>query len=216
MDKKIAKVLAEYEARLEKEHKEMARTSPTEMGRRIDQLLLAVGPAVGQFLGALVKASGAKTILELGMSYGYSSIYLGEAALATGGKVITTELHPEKIAYARKMHERAGLGGVVEIREGDAQDTLRAAKERFDFVLVDLWKDLYVPCLELFFPKLMPGAYVVADNMIYPPNTREDAKAYRAAVRAKPHMDSVLLPLGNGIELSRYVAGLDAFGLLPS
>ena len=70
-----------------------------------------------------------------------------------------------------------------------------------DFVLVDLWKDLYVPCLEAFFPKLNPGAIVVADNMLYPGG--EEVQRYSRAVRAMPGMTSILVPVGNGLEISR-------------
>ena len=69
-------------------------------------------------------------------------------------------------------------------------------------MLLDLWKDLYVPCLEAFYPKLNPGAIIVADNMLYPGG--EDVARYGRAVRAKPHMTSVLLPVGQGLEISRY------------
>jgi predicted O-methyltransferase YrrM len=70
-----------------------------------------------------------------------------------------------------------------------------------DFVLLDLWKDLYVPCLEAFFPKLNPGAIIVADNMTMPGG--EEVAAYGRAVRAKSGITSVLLPVGSGIEVSR-------------
>jgi predicted O-methyltransferase YrrM len=70
-------------------------------------------------------------------------------------------------------------------------------------VLLDLWKDLYATCFELFHAKLAPGALVAADNMLFPPSARADAVEYQALVRAKPDMDSVLLPVGNGVELSR-------------
>jgi predicted O-methyltransferase YrrM len=212
MDERVKAVLAEYAARHEAEKKAMASGARV----NVDDLLIPVGPVVAEFLCALIKAQGAKTILELGMSYGYTSIYLGAAARGTGGRVITTELHAGKIAYARAMQERAGLADVIEIRQGDAHDTLRAAKEKFDIVLVDLWKDLYVSCLELFYPKLAAGAFVVADNMIFPPEAREPGMAYRKAVRAKPHIESVLLPLGNGIEVSRYNAGLDRWDIAPA
>jgi predicted O-methyltransferase YrrM len=72
----------------------------------------------------------------------------------------------------------------------------------FDFVFLDLWKDLYVPCLEAFYPRLAPGAIVVADNMLR--SGTDDLKAYGRAVRAKPGISSVLLPVGSGLEVSRY------------
>lgn len=69
-------------------------------------------------------------------------------------------------------------------------------------MLLDLWKDLYVPSLEAFYPRLNPGAIIVADNMIRPGG--DNARAYSQAVRAKPGITSVLLPVGTGIEVSRY------------
>jgi predicted O-methyltransferase YrrM len=74
----------------------------------------------------------------------------------------------------------------------------------FDFVLVDLWKELYVKAFDLFYPKLSPGAIIAADNMILPENYREDALRYRKHIRSKPKIDSVLIPVGSGVELSRY------------
>jgi predicted O-methyltransferase YrrM len=82
-------------------------------------------------------------------------------------------------------------------------DTLPRLAGPFDLVLLDVWKDLYVPCLELFHLKLRPGALVAADNMLFPLNTRPAAAAYQARVRTKPDLDSVLLPIGSGVELSR-------------
>ena len=70
-------------------------------------------------------------------------------------------------------------------------------------MLVDLWKDLCVPCLELFAAKLAPGAIVVADNMLQSREARSDALAYRRAVRALPGVSSVLLPIGSRLEVSR-------------
>jgi len=76
-------------------------------------------------------------------------------------------------------------------------------------VLLDLWKDLYVPCFDLFYPKLGSGAMVVADNMIFPEFSRRDAEDYRRHVRAKADLQSVLLPVGSGIEVSRCTRGLE-------
>jgi predicted O-methyltransferase YrrM len=76
-------------------------------------------------------------------------------------------------------------------------------------VLVDLWKDLYIPCFDLFHPKLGSGAMVVADNMIFPEFSRRDAEHYRRQLRAKSDLQSVLLPLGSGIEVSRCTRGFE-------
>jgi len=95
----------------------------------------------------------AKRILELGTSYGYSTMFLA-AAHATGGKIHTLELAPTEQKFAQSQLHEAGLGACVEWHVGDATSLLEDIPRPFDFVLVDLWKDLYVPCFELFYPKL--------------------------------------------------------------
>jgi predicted O-methyltransferase YrrM len=108
------------------------------------------------------------------------------------------ELTDFKAAYAREM---AALACHVDFKIGDAVQMISELPAGVDFVLVDLWKDLYVPCLNAFYPKLNPGAIVVADNMLRP--ATEEVKHYAKAVRARPGITSVLLPVGSGIEISR-------------
>jgi len=205
MESAIEAVLREYETRSEAEHKQMRAASWNEILAIRDRMLLIVGREVGLLLNMFVKELKAQRILELGTSYGYSTILLAEAARQTGGKVISIDFLEHKQSYAREKLTMLGLLEQVELRHGDALEVLKSVEGPIDFVLVDLWKDLYVPCLDLFYPKLKPGAVIVADNMIFPPSAQDDARAYRMAVRAKPHMQSMLLPVGQGIELSRYV-----------
>ena len=123
--------------------------------------------------------------------------------------MITLDSHEDKQSYARQQLSRAGLSGVVTFRLGDARESLAALDESVDFVLLDLWKHLYVPCFDLFYPKLSRGALVVADNMIFPETTQPSAALYRQHVRAKAGIQSMLLPVGSGLEISRCVRGLD-------
>ena len=204
MDAAIAAVLAEYEKRGAEEHKLQLKGTMDEWLERRDEFLIAVGPATGQLLNILAKSVKARTILELGTSYGYSTVWLAEAARATGGNLITLDKAAYKQEYARTMLAKAGLTAHVDFRLGDARETIASLAGPFDFVLVDLWKDLYVECLDLFYPKLSPGAFIAADNMLLPENYREHALKYRKHVRSKPKIDSVLLPVGSGVELSRY------------
>jgi predicted O-methyltransferase YrrM len=215
MDWKVRTVLDEYEARLEAEHALFRELDEAAIRARVDQFLIPVGAVVARFLNDMVRATGATRILELGTSHGYSTVWLAEAARATGGRVTTTELSAAKIAHAKQQLEKAGLADHVEFLQGDARTTLAALSGPFDFVLLDLWKDLYVACFEIFRTKLAPGAYVVADNMIEPENARPDALVYRRHVRGQSDFHSILLPLGQGIEVSRYVEGLDEAGLFP-
>jgi predicted O-methyltransferase YrrM len=202
MDVRVERVLAEYDERAERETALFA--AGWDRDARRDELLLRVGPETGRLINILAAGAGAKRMLELGTSYGYSTIWLAEAAARTGGKVVSLDLAAAKQAHARKMLKRAGLEAQVELICGDALAILEGLDGPFDFVLVDLWKDLYVPCLELIAPKLAPGAVLVADNMLRPEAARADANAYRARVRACPDMESVLLSVGSGIEVSRF------------
>jgi predicted O-methyltransferase YrrM len=204
MDAAILEVLAEYEKRGAEEHKRQLQDGLEKWLDQRDEFLISVGPATGQLLNILAKSIRAKTVVELGTSYGYSTVWLAEAVRANGGKLISLDKADYKQAYAMERIARAGLTAYVEFRLGDALETLTTLKGPFDFVLVDLWKELYVPCLELFYPKLAPGAFIAADNMIYPDVYRESALEYRKLVRSKPKIDSVLLPVGSGVELSRF------------
>ncbi len=212
MDATIETILAEYEARAEREWGGGVEGSARAVPNRRDQMLLSVGRGAGQFLNTLARDAGAKRILELGTSYGYSTMWLADAAKAAGGKVTSVDLADYKQAHARDQLRRAGLEAQAEFLTGDVLQILPTLKGLFDFVLLDVWKDIYVPCLELTLPLLGPGAIVVADNMLLPAAVRPDALAYRRLVRAQPGVSSVLLPIGQGLEVSR-MAGPDDEGL---
>ena len=204
IDPAVAAVLADYEARAERERAVWSTLSAEESTRRRDEMLLPVGRAAGRLMNLLIKEGEARRILEVGSSYGYSTTWLAEAARAVDGRVTSLEVQAQKTVYAREQLERAGLAGYVEFRVGDALATLQQLPGPFDFVLIDLWKNLYVPVFELLHPKLAQGAVVVADNMLQPESARADARAYRQRVRVARDMTSVLLTVGNGLEISRY------------
>src|SRR5712664_1645598 len=196
MDDKVKAVLEAYHARIRDEEKARHEPNATRAGDWRDKALLAVGPDTGRLINILARSLDAPTILELGTSYGYSGIWLAEAARAKGGRLITMELADFKSVHASEMASKAGLAGHVDFKVGDAVQMISELPMGVDFVLVDLWKDLYVPCLEAFYPKLSPGALIVADNVTFPPDAIASVKKYRDAVRSKPHMESVLLPVG--------------------
>jgi predicted O-methyltransferase YrrM len=202
MDKKVKAVLKHYHKRIEAENVLM-QSLPIEEGmKRRNEFLLSVGEETGIFLNTLVKSIKPKTILEIGTSYGYSTIWLAEAAKTYGGQVITLENAPKKAAYAQKQIKKAGLSEFLTFKIGDAIDSITQITEGVDFVLVDIWKELYVPCFDLFYPKLNKNAWVLADNMIFPPHSRPEAEAYRKRIKETNAFDTVLLPIGSGIEIS--------------
>ncbi|GMA61143.1 O-methyltransferase [Alicyclobacillus fastidiosus] len=111
----------------------------------------------GQFLNLLVRVSGAKRVLEIGSSSGYSGLYLGEAARANGGTVTTCELSEYKIQLAKSVYEKAGLSNTISIVEGDALETLKTLQGPWDFVFIDAWKEDYPAYLHLVWPHVKQG-----------------------------------------------------------
>ncbi len=201
-DPRAAAVFAEYDARHKREQ-ELTRDLPrASFGDRRDEFLLPVGAAVGNFLRAFAVGREARTILELGTSYGYSTLFLADAARQYGGRVTSVDVDAAKQEYAAAMLERAGLAEHVEFRCGDAIAVIEADAGPFDLVLLDIWKTLYLPCFEAVYPKLAEEGAIVSDNMIYPESARDSVRLYREAMKAKPDLQSVLLPLGSGIELT--------------
>lgn len=207
MDRAVETVIGQYEERERAENKLKREIDFDHDHSRRDEFLLSVGRTSAELISILAKALKPKTILEVGGSYGYSTLWLADAAQAVGGKLITLEIHPRKQQQSREAIARAGLSSAVDFRLGDARQLIAELPGPFDFVLLDLWKDLYIACFDLFYPKLSPGALVIADNMLYPEINRQEALQYRAHVRTKPHIDSVLLAVGGGLEVSRFVQG---------
>jgi predicted O-methyltransferase YrrM len=197
----VDEVFAEYEKRSLDE-----RAKAASLGGRLfehrDEFLLPVGREVGCFLHSLILAKRPARVLELGTSYGYSTLFLADAVTQVGGTLITMELTDYKQAAARTMMEKAGIAAAVDFRLGDAVALINADAGPFDLVLLDIWKDFYVPCLRAFYPKLADEGIIAADNMIEPAVVRADVRKYRAAVASLPDMQTTLLPIGSGIELS--------------
>jgi predicted O-methyltransferase YrrM len=132
----------------------------------LSEAYLPVPREVGRLLYILARAHDCKTIVEFGTSLAISTIYLAAAVRNNGGgAVITTELHADKAGRAAENLRDAGLLDLVEIRVGDARETLRAIDRSVDFIFIDGWKELYLPVLKLVEPRLRAGALVVADNM---------------------------------------------------
>jgi predicted O-methyltransferase YrrM len=194
-------VLSRLHARMAAEERLRATLSPQAFAERRPELMLAIGEESGKLLHLLVLAAGATRILEIGTSVGYSTLWLADAVRQTGGRVTTLDASADKHRQAREHLHAAGLLASVDFVTAQAPACIEALPGPFDAVLLDCERHDYRPCFEAFAPKLAPGALVVADNMTVPPSPH--APAYQAHVRGLPGWDSVLVPIGNGIELSR-------------
>jgi predicted O-methyltransferase YrrM len=130
---------------------------------------LAVSPAYGRFLYMIARACKATRIVEFGTSMGISTIYLAAALRDNGGgRLIGTELEPTKVVSARANLDRAGLADLVDIREGDALETLRDVGGDVELLLIDGAFTLYLSVLKLVEPRLKLGAVVLGENAFDP------------------------------------------------
>ncbi|WP_067674256.1 O-methyltransferase [Nocardia miyunensis] len=173
-----AEVLAQLYANAERSHQEfrarMDSLPPTERpegGSReffaaAKDLYMAVRPDTSKLLYILTRTRRARTIVEFGTSFGVSTLCLAAGLRDNGGgRVIGTEYEPTKAEAARATLQSAGLGDLVEIRDGDARETLaRDLPEEIDILFLDGAKEMYVEILELVEPNLSPGALIIVDN----------------------------------------------------
>jgi predicted O-methyltransferase YrrM len=144
---------------------DLENATAQERADALSDIYMPVTPEAGRLLYALVRATRPQTIVEFGMSLGLSGIHLGAAVRDNGtGRVVTTEMSAAKIATAKENFATAGLSEVITVLEGDARETLAGLDGGVDFVLLDGWKEFYLPVLQLLEPRFSPGTLVVADN----------------------------------------------------
>jgi predicted O-methyltransferase YrrM len=154
-----------------------------------------LAPASAEFLHALVTGIGAKKILEVGGSSGISTIALAAAAQQTQGKLISLEIEPTRQAESMQTIASLGLSEFVDFRLGDAAETLPQLND-LEFVLIDCEKHDYIRFFDML--RIQSGGIVVADNIL-----SHQLTDYVAHVRSLPGAQSVTLPIGQGLELTR-------------
>jgi predicted O-methyltransferase YrrM len=176
-----------------------SKTEYLDFYARLKDVPLPVSRETGTLLYMLARSSGARSVVEFGTSFGISTLFLAAALRDNGGgRLVTTEFEPSKVARARAHLKTGGLDDLVEIREGDALKTLAAGlPETIDLLLLDGAKALYPEILALVESRLRPGALVVADNADHSPE-------YLARVRSAQggYMST---PFGGDVELSMRV-----------
>jgi predicted O-methyltransferase YrrM len=166
--------------------------------------LVALDRDKAEFCYQLCRASHARRIVEIGTSFGVSTLYLAAAvrdnirADGGDGKVIGTEYEPAKAAAARAHFAQAGLSRFIDLREGDLRETLKEIAGPVDFMLVDIWISMARPALELVTPHLKPGAIVICDNTA---RYRGDYADYFAFLDACGFR-TMTLPFEGGLEFS--------------
>lgn len=170
-------------------------THERESGAPRSARLRQVTPDVGRFLYNIVIASRARSIIEIGTSGGYSTIWIASAARAAGGSVVTLEIDPVKVATARESIRDAGLEDAVTVVSGDAFEYLGRRSEPADFVFLDADKEDYLAFLPLIVALLPPGGVLIADNLI---SHEADLLEFREAAVSDSRLHAVVVPIGRG------------------
>ena len=167
----------------------------TERARR----MLNITPETGQLLAILLRATGARQILEVGTSNGYSTIWLAWAARATGGHVTTIERAADKAVMARANFDRAGLADMITLLEGAALDVLAGLQGPYDLIFLDADRPSYLAYADALLPLLHSGGLLVTDNVV---SHAHELTGFLARLQHDPTLDTVTVPIGNGEELT--------------
>lgn len=200
MNKKIARVLHSLEKQADYERENYAKIHH-------DKRMLAITRDTGIFYNTLLRIHKPKKILEIGTSFGYSTLWFADA-IAKNSKIITIEKNPNKIKLAKKNFQKAGVSNRIEIKEGIAKDILiqlgksKRSQKSFDFVFIDADKEEYSFYFDICLPLLKKGGIIAADNIIYPKRFKKHIKKYLEHISEIKDIQSITIPIGNGQEIS--------------
>jgi predicted O-methyltransferase YrrM len=163
-----------------------------EQVRAAGEVYLEVPVTDGRMLRVLAESIGAKSVVEVGTSMGYSGMWLCLALQKTGGKLTTFEIDPGRAALARKHFQMAGVDRLVTIVEGDAHQNVTRVKGPVDLVFIDADKEGYLDYLNKLLPAVRPGGLILAHNIT-------SARDYVDAINTNPDLESVFYMQGNGL-----------------
>ncbi len=174
-----------------------------DMYTRTKDMYLPLEAEQGGLLYVTARAIGARRVAEYGTSFGVSTLYLAAAVRDNGGgTVIGTEILPEKAEVARANFAEAGVGDLIDLRVGDARETLKDCGGPLDLVLLDGWKDIELDVLRILQPQLRRGALVFTDNIFTFEADNRGQREYMADPRNG--FRAVVLPLKDGMEAAVY------------
>lgn len=161
--------------------------------------MLNLEPDTAQLVHILARSGGAKRILEIGTSNGYSTIWLASVAAENGGRVTTIDVSADKQTMARENLQRAGLLDFVEFLLGKANTIVKELAGPFDVVFIDADRTGAAENLKALMPKLAPSVLLLADNVHSHP---EEIAGYLAAVKKLEEFEHVVVPIGKGLSVA--------------
>ncbi len=153
----------------------------------------------GRLMRVLVESTGAKNVVEIGTSNGYSALWLCLGLRTTGGKLITHEIDPKTAALARANFKRAGVNDLVTVVEGDAHQTITRLSEPIDLLFIDADKPGYLDYFTKLLPLVRPGGLILADNVSRP----DPSPAFLKAITTNPNLETVFFNMqGTGLSVT--------------
>ncbi len=203
INEKIQNVLSRLEKDIDYENSHRSEV-PSE------KRLNCISKNIGMFYNILLKSIGAKRILEIGMSVGYSGLWFADAVLSStqsDGQIITIDREKFKIDKATQNFDEAGVSSLIKIREGEARKILHKVREEFgenyfDFIFIDADKESYIEYFDLCLPLVRKGGIIGADNILLPERFNDMMTNYLEYVRSNPNVQSVTVPIDNGEEVT--------------
>lgn len=158
----------------------------------------------GRLLRLLAETTGAKQIVEIGTSNGYSGIWQCLALKATGGKLMTFEIDAQRAALARENFKKAGVDDIVTLVEGDAHEKVAQVQGPVDICFLDADKEGYVDYLTKLLPKVRPGGLIIGHNI----NPAMADPKYIEAITTNPDLETVFYTEGGGVSVTMKKRGL--------
>lgn len=174
----------------------VSKVKPADVGTAY----LPISQEQGEYLYHLICEKNFKSVVEFGTSFGISTLYLAEAVKATGGHVVTTEIVPTKCQQANITFKEAGLENLITLLEGDALKTLKRIDRPIDLLLLDGWKELYLPVFRLLEPLFHKNTLVFVDN-----TNMKGVKQFIREIskeKEKYHIENISFDKGNTVLIS--------------
>lgn len=156
------------------------------------------------FLNMLIKISGAKNVVEVGTSNGYSGIWIAKALKETGGHLTTIEYWEKRIVLAQENFKKCEVDDIITIKQGSATEILAELDGEFDMAFIDANKSEYIKYFELIDPKLKKGGIILADNITSHPEKTAD---FVDAVMSNPNYQAEVLDLPAGMLMGLKTSG---------
>jgi predicted O-methyltransferase YrrM len=172
-----------------------------------------VGPAVGTLLSLLARSIGSRRVCELGSAIGYSTAFFA-GAVGPGGEVLYTDGSEKNAREASGFLERMGLRDRVQVGVGEAVGILESTAGEFDVVFIDIDKDGYPRALEAAAPRVRPGGFLLADNVLWSgkvvdasirDRSTEGIREFNRRLFARTDFESVIVPLRDGVAIARKI-----------